>query len=386
MSTERLNRLLEKYYASTATEAEEAELFQLIVQTKKREEIDEALEGVWANYIPEDTMPEEQGQQIFSAVQQKTVYVLRQQAKVRRRNTYLKWAAAIIVLASAGTYLWRSYTPAVPPIAAVAQVKDVKPGGNKAYLTLADGTVVTLDSAQQVIRQSGAAIHQQQGQLQYVAGEPETTVSNNILTAPRGGQYQVVLADGTKVWLNADSRLKYPTAFTGKERVVELQGEAYFEVQRDPGKPFHVKVNEVNVTVLGTHFNINAYPNEQSIRAVLLEGAVEVSKGTVRKRLKAGELATMAKDDNTIALSQTNGEAAIAWKNGYFQFEKADIAAVMRQLERWYNITVIYKGTIPERFFQGEMQRDLPLSGVIRILEKNQIHCQLQGNQLIVLP
>ncbi|RFS21904.1 FecR family protein [Chitinophaga silvatica] len=384
MPTEKINLLLEKYYAQTATAAEEAELFQLIALEKKLENIDKGLEKVWENYSPESTMPEVQSRKIFEAVLEQAEYLNNsKQPKIFSRTTMLKWAAAIALLITTGTYIWHNYhIPKVDNKVATLMPKDIQPGSNKAFLTLEDGTIIPLDSSNKTIHAGNTAIQQRNGQLQYEA-TGQKQVSQNILTSPRGGQFQVTLSDGTKVWLNADSRLTYPTVFAGKERVVKLQGEAYFEVEQDPGKPFRVTVDDVNVTVLGTHFNVNAYPEEKVIRASLLEGAIAVSKGILSKHLKIGEEATI--NEHSITISTTSQDAAISWKNGYFHFEKADIASVMRQIARWYNITIVYKDGIPTRFFQGEIQRDLPLSSVIKILEKNQIHCQLTGNQLIVL-
>lgn len=298
---------------------------------------------------------------------------------VRFRNRWWMAAAAVILLVAAGIYFLQP--PA--PQAVTVQHMDVRPGSSKAVLTLADGTTVPLDSAgNQVIR---PGIIQQGDQLQY-EGE-SATVSYNVLTTPRGGQFRLTLPDGTKVWLNAASSLRYPTAFTGAERKVEVTGEAYFEVVQNAGKPFRVTTaGQAMIEVLGTRFNVNAYPEESSIHATLLEGAVKVSAGQHSAVLKPGQQAQVNASGRISITANVNLDEVMAWKNELFYFRDADIRTVMRQLERWYDVQVEYAGAIPERRFQGEIQRNLPLSDVLEGLKTTGIRFTIEERKIIVQP
>lgn len=299
---------------------------------------------------------------------------------VKGRNRWWAAAAAVLLLAGGAGYLLRKPAPAPAPV--VAEV--VLPGGNKAVLTLADGSAVTLDSAgNRVITQAGTAIRQQGGQLEYKDQE-NAGVGFNTLRTPRGGQFKITLGDGTKVWLNAASSLRYPTAFTTGSRMVEVTGEAYFEVAKDPEKPFLVKLSEENtITVLGTRFNVNAYTDETSINTTLLEGSVRVSVKNNTRILQPGQQARVtAAGDISVVPADT--EQAIAWKNEIFNFRDADIQAVMRQLSRWYDVEVVYKGKAPVSRFQGEIQRNLPLHDVLEGLETTGIRFTLEGRKIII--
>ncbi|NLR57370.1 FecR family protein [Chitinophaga polysaccharea] len=302
------------------------------------------------------------------------------------------WAAAAavtgIILVTAGWWLMKP-APAAKSLPAVAirYKNDVPPGSNKAILILSDGSSITLDDAKNdTLGKQGSTsiIKLQNGQVLYKAAAAAATVTYNTLTTPRGGQYQLTLPDGSKVWLNAASSLHFPTAFTGHNRLVELTGEGYFEVASMPGKPFLVKVNGTEIAVLGTHFNVMAYTNEQAMAVTLLEGAVNVSRNGVVKKLQPGQQARIPADNN-ITVTNVDISEAVAWKNGFFIFERADITTVMRQLERWYDIEVVYEGAPPAMRFGGGMQRSLPLSRVLNILEKNQVAFKIEGRKITVL-
>lgn len=298
---------------------------------------------------------------------------------VRSRNRWWMAAAAAILLAAAGIYFLQQ--PA--PHAVTVQHTDVQPGGSKAVLTLADGTNIPLDSVgNQVIR---PGIIQQGDELQYK--EESATVSYNVLTTPRGGQFRLTLPDGTKVWLNAASSLRYPTVFTGTERTVAVTGEAYFEVVQNVGKPFRVTITgQATIEVLGTRFNVNAYPEESSINTTLLEGAVKVSAGQHSAVLKPGEQAQVNASGLISVMADVNLDEVMAWKNELFYFRDADIRTVMRQLERWYDVKVEYAGPVPERRFQGEIQRNLPLSDVLEGLKTTGIRFTIEERKIIVKP
>jgi len=280
---------------------------------------------------------------------------------------------------------------------AVNNKKEVKqndflPGKNTAILTLADGSTIVLDSAKNGALTSQGntkVIKLNNGQLAYSSSGATNEVLYNTMSTPRGGQYKLVLSDGSKVWLNAASSIHYPTSFPGNERKVEITGEAYFEVAHDAKKPFKVSVNNMEVQVLGTHFNVNAYRDERTINTTLLEGSVKVTKGSSMSILKPGQQAIIqqAGDDKKITVENNiDVEAVIAWKNGYFSFTNADMTAVMRQISRWYDVDIVYEGKIPDRKFGGEISRNLNASQALKILQASKVHFRIEGKKIIVLP
>jgi ferric-dicitrate binding protein FerR (iron transport regulator) len=259
---------------------------------------------------------------------------------------------------------------------------------------LTNGDVIYLDSVnngQIALQNNVEVMKMNDGAIVYHAKEDKgaTATSYNTLTNPRGSKViDMALADGSHVWLNAGSSITFPVVFTGNERKVSIVGEAYFEVAHDEAKPFYVTKGEMEVKVLGTHFNVNAYNNEEDIRVTLLEGSVQVSResavGSQESRIiKPGEQALV--NTSTIQLVNPNLDAVMAWKNGLFQFESADVKTVMRQLERWYDIDVRYEGNVPDIRFGGEMKRDLSLAQALRGLEKMGLHFRIEGNQLMIL-
>jgi ferric-dicitrate binding protein FerR (iron transport regulator) len=216
----------------------------------------------------------------------------------------------------------------------------------------------------------------------------------NKITTPRGGQYKVVLPDGSKVWLNAASSLRFPIAFAGDERSVLLTGEAYFEINPQPapggnGKklPFIVNANGVKVSVLGTHFDVMAYADEATLQTTLLEGSVKVSSGNASGLLKPGQQAQV--QDGKIKVIKTDAGSAVAWKDGFFNFEQgADVPEVMRQISRWYNVDVVYEKSVPQREFDGKISRDEKIADLVKILETNNINVRLDEKErrIVVMP
>jgi transmembrane sensor len=323
-----------------------------------------------------------------------------------RRRRIVRWssAAAAVVLLVAGPVLWLQKTKKnqAPAVAvAAAPVHDALPGGNKAILTLSGGRQVILDSASEdtVLTEGAAIVAGVKGKLAYNAGnETDVPVVYNTLTTPRGGQYQLTLPDGTQVWLNAQSSITYPTAFTDPDRTVSITGEAYFEVAQNPSKPFKVTAAGETINVLGTAFNINAYADEVIAKTTLLEGSIAVDPNDVNRRfiLKPGQQAWISMEKTTSkgevpAAAIYNGAdlaQVIAWKNGLFAFSNADLPTVMRQLSRWYNVDVKYEGNIPTDQFQfnGKIGKSLTLDQVLKILTKTQVHYSIEGNQLTIRP
>jgi transmembrane sensor len=303
-------------------------------------------------------------------------------------------AAALVILLGAGLYFFNTTTQTTEPVTPLVQVtpaNKIEAGSEGAILTLDDGSVVVLDSLGNglVTTQNGTQVILKNGQLVY---DPNNTnaeaVGYNTMRTPKGRQFQMVLPDGSKVWLNAASSIHYPTMFVGDERLVEITGEAYFEVAHNASKPFKVKVNEATtIEVLGTHFNINAYSNEETVNTTLLEGAVRIAGANSKTVLVPGQQARTSGDGNSKVVNAVNTGKVVAWKNGVFDFEDASLEEVMRQLERWYDIEVVYEKNIPKLEFFGKMGKDLSLDIVLRGLEKSNVHFRVEANRrLVVLP
>ncbi len=265
----------------------------------------------------------------------------------------------------------------------------VNAGGNKATLTLANGSKVILDDVKNgtVSNQGNAKVIKTNGKLAYNADNngPIGDVYNTVST-PRGGHYQVVLPDGSQVWLNAASSIRFPTAFTGKERKVEITGEAYFEVAKNKALPFVVKVNNSEVRVFGTHFNVMAYNDEVAIKTTLLEGSVQFSNGSSSYMLKPGQQSELNKSGQVKVIQDVDVDNVIAWKNNLFDFENADIEDVMRQLSRWYDVDVVYNKKVNDRFF-AEIPTTSKLSEVLKALElTGKVNFDIQGRKIIINP
>lgn len=260
-------------------------------------------------------------------------------------------------------------------------IEDVMPGGDRAMLTLANGKQIILDSAQgKIVQLDNLEVTNKAGRLDYEG--QSNKVEYHTLSTPRGGKYKLVLPDGTDVWLNAESSITFPTAFTGKGREVAITGEAYFEVVHNAKQPFQVKVNDMVVEVLGTHFNINSYKDESSIKTTLLEGSVKIKRGDGKTVLLApGQQAQAGRvTGESIDVTAPDTEQVMAWKNGRFYYNNADLKTIMRQIMRWYNVEVEYSGKVPVRYFTADISRDNNLSAILKVLELSNIHFRLEEN------
>lgn len=303
-----------------------------------------------------------------------------------RKLSRMWWAAAAILVLAAGTWMVVKRPAVKQDITVNTPVQDIAPGKNGAILTLADGSQITLDSIGngQISNQNGSRVILQNGSLTYDAASA-VTASYNTIRTPIARQFRLVLPDGSRVWLNAASMLKYPTAFTGTDRTVEVSGEAYFEIAPDAEKPFRVKVNnKATIEVLGTDFNINAYMDESNIRATLLTGSIKVNATGGSAVLKPGQQAAIRE---TIQVNkEINTGQVTAWKDGIFNFDGMGVEEVMRQLTRWYDIDVVYEQNIPDIRFYGEIGRNLSLSQVLEGLKLSGVNFRIEGRKLIVLP
>jgi len=306
-------------------------------------------------------------------------------------------AAAILLLVLAGGYWWKTHQPrehhfAKTPAPSPA---DIAPGHEGAILTLADGHTLVLDSLGNgtVATQQGTRLVLSAGTLAYhpAAAGTEAIVYNMVHT-PRGRHFRLVLPDGTQVWLNAASSLRYPTVFTGPERKVEVNGEAYFEVAKNTSMPFIIKTpTETSVQVLGTAFDINAYSDEPSINTSLLSGSVKVVAGPLPSQrtalLMPGGQAQVTADGNIKVVDHADLGKVMAWKNGVFNFQDAGLKEVMRQLARWYDIDIVYEQGVPDFEFEGEINQGNTLAVVLNSLEKVGVHFRLEnGRRLVVQP
>lgn len=322
-----------------------------------------------------------------------------QPTEVRQLSfTWVRYAAAAVLVLALGIviYLFSQKGQEARRIVVKPELpvkNDALPGGNKAVLTLADGQRIVLDEARngELIRQGEALVIKLDGLLTYDKTGDKGEVLYHTVNTPAGGQYQLILADGSKVWLNSESSLRFPTSFPGTERKVELKGEGYFEVAKHASQPFTVSVKDPTgkegaaVKVLGTHFNINAYDDEAAIKTTLLEGLVKLESTSGSKVLKPNQQGQVSSAGVVVA-KDVDIEQVVAWKNGLFNFNNSDLQMVMRQISRWYGVEVVYEGQPEQREFGGEIHRDMNLSQVLKLLETNDVHFRIEGKKLIVTP
>ncbi|WEK35349.1 MAG: DUF4974 domain-containing protein [Candidatus Pseudobacter hemicellulosilyticus] len=323
-----------------------------------------------------------------------------------RKMKPLRWAAAaaVLLLAGASTYVWLRSGHKDPDVASqsVQQIPDIAPGKEGAILVLADGTEVVLDSLGNgvIASQNGADALIRNGELVYnTTGAASGEVQYNTMRTPVGRQFTLILPDGTRVWLNAASSIRYPTAFTGTERKVEVSGEVYFETAKNSSIPLRINVVDLaELEVLGTNFNVNAYQNEESIETTLLEGSLRVSpidrtaaaavSPLPPLLLKAGQQAQLRNGSSKEPFKVINDpdiEKIMAWKNGLFNFEDATLEEVLRELERWYDIEVVYESEVPDIALMGKITRGVTLQGLLTALKKMGLQYRLEGRKLIVL-
>ena len=302
-----------------------------------------------------------------------------------------KWwkyaAAAILIFFVAGYFLLN--TPKNHPSTAQQPVKkDIPAGRQGAILTLSTGQRIILDSAGngELTRDAGVRVIRKGGVLSY-GGNTAEILYNQVVT-PKGRKWQLALSDGTKVWLNAASSIRYPISFVGKERIVEVSGETYFEVAPDKDRPFKINIpGKGRIEVLGTHFDVNAYDDEGVIRTTLLEGSVKVFRGMSSHLLSPGQQAVFGNgaDDITV-INDANIDEVMAWRNGRFMFSDMDLKSIMRQLARWYDVDVVYEGKVPEIRVGGIIHNDVYLSTVMEFLRENGVHYTIEGKKITIMP
>ncbi|NII29771.1 FecR family protein [Pseudoflavitalea sp. X16] len=423
-----LQALLEKALAGQASDEELRTLVEALQHDENlavTEEITALLSKRSADHIlPGEERTTKLADEILKADKLPAAQPLPARRKAAVVALWKKIAAAAIIVGIAVTafYLWQINRRPADAVTGNTEKKqdDVNPGNNKARLILADGSIVVLDTiANGTLSVQGHTriAKQKDGQLSY--SSIETAPANNAagplfntVAVPRGGQYQLILADGTEVWLNAASSLRFPVSFTGNERIVELEGEGYFEVAKDAARPFAVRTKRADVQVLGTHFNVCAYP-EEDWKTTLLEGKVKVVSGEwsvvsgkpamdpanrreFRQQAEAilepgqqaiiSSLSSPSNQSSSILVQTADIDEAIAWKEGYFQFNDASITAIMHQVSRWYDVDIVYKEAATRARFNGRINRAIRLSGVVNALKEGGINCTIEQNRLLVYP
>jgi ferric-dicitrate binding protein FerR (iron transport regulator) len=299
-----------------------------------------------------------------------------------KKRRWLAYVATIALVTGMAAYWLLKKEPVEPTPPPVAVQQEIMPAKQGAVLTLADGSQLVLDSMNNgvIAVQNGANILLQNGRLSYGASTDTATAFNTIAT-PRGRKYDILLGDGTHIWLNAASSVTYPIAFAGKERRIKITGEAYLEVAKDKERPFVVDIDgRATAQVLGTSFNVKAYREEAAMQTTLIEGSLKIGQQV----LKPHEQVQLNNQGDLKLLTGIDTEPVLAWKNGIFYFKNADLATVMRELARWYDIEVVYNDAVPARHFEGEIGRDLTLSQVLKGLKGMDVHFDIRGKQILV--
>jgi ferric-dicitrate binding protein FerR (iron transport regulator) len=390
MQEVRFHALLEQYITDMINKEDFQELRSLLEDPHYRDLLEKAMENEWNTGMYEEPMEERMGQLIEQNVLQK----IEEQGIVSIKQSPVRWmrriaAAAALIVLLAGSYYFlsdRSNKGNERVTGATGKENDIRPGSNKAVLVLSDGRQINLETLPNgLIANQGSTMvtKKQQGLVTYEASSNAGIGYRNTLITPKGGQYHLRLVDGTDVWLNAASSMRFPAAFDSKERKVEITGEAYFEVAHDATKPFRVESRGMQVEVLGTHFNINAYENESELRTTLLQGKIKIIKGKRNEVLSPGEQARIS-TDHVKVVKNADTEEAIAWKNGIFQFRDADVKTVMRQVERWYDVEAVFEGTHSKGHFNGTIPRNIVASKLVQILNAGGIQCRIEGRKIIV--
>jgi transmembrane sensor len=395
MYTERIKYLTNKFFAGTCSETEKEEL-AIWIRYNPDQPVAQALEDGWDHFESDIQMPDHVSDRILNNIKGSASHLSSDETFADDSSTRYLWpkiAAAAVLILSLGLYWWsgRDHSPVAQQSGPVMQLTDLPPGGNKAMLTLGDGSSIMLDSAKNgdLASQGNTNITKsKKGELIYNAsGSTDQAVVFNSIVTPKGGQYHIILPDGSKAWLNAASSLRFPTSFTGKERNVEMTGEVYFEVAHNPKMPFVVKTKDTEITVLGTHFNVMAYADEKVLKTTLLEGSVKVSRSGSSAILSPGQQASLKNISGNISIADNiDTEKEMAWKNGYFQFQDDNLANIMRQISRWYDIDVTYQGNPGNETFTGRLPRNANVSKVLKILSLSGVKFRIEEKSIIVTP
>ena len=391
---ERLKYLFSRYLSGDSTSEENKELSEL-VNNASVQDLSQLLTSAWENSkTTGEVITKDEGEIILQRILKESVEpAIVVDFPRQRRKTWLKYvaAAAVLVLFLSAIFYSTLRNPDKPaPIVVEKQVNDLAPGQNGAILTLSNGQKIILDSAKNglLATQGSIKVLHENGEIRYQPGDKISDAGLlNTVTTPKGRQFQLVLSDGSKVWLNAASSITYPAAFERDGRNVSITGEVYFEIARDESKPFRVKIQgREEVEVLGTHFNINAYGDEPSVNTTLLEGSIRIKSVDGQSRiLKPGQQAQLS--ETLKVVDAVNTGEVMAWKNGYFSFDGATTEAIMRQVTRWYDAEVIYQGDVKDERYAGSVPRSENASKLLEVLELTKtVKFTIEGRKIIITP
>ncbi|WP_301924052.1 FecR family protein [Ferruginibacter sp.] len=397
MSESRLEYLFKCYISNKYSGPEEEELMVLLSNPENEEQVQILMDRFMENTRHEIQMSDQAAASILNNILKRGKRCVIQKKNSKTVYTFWLGLAASVLIILGGAYFIsdkKEYATAKEDSSSSVGLTTKKsakilPGGHHAVLTTSDGKAIILDSMPNglLTQQGNTNVKKLGGLLEYKAPASfirDTVISYNTVSTPRGGQYQIVLSDGSKVWLNAASSIRFPTAFSGSLREVELTGEAYFEVAKNKEKPFQVKVRDMKIAVLGTHFNVKAYEDEAETKTSLLEGSVKIIQGKEAGLLKPGQQAVINFKDDKVKIATADMVEVIAWKNGLFRFEGANIETIMREIGRWYDVEIVYAGKVPMRRFEGKINRNAGLSEVLRILELSNVKFSIAGKKIIV--
>lgn len=402
MNTEKLHDLLRQYFDDTISLPDYNELLEYL-KTADLNIVEKIIDEEMLHFESGEKFSKWQSENVLSRIKSDPRFThTADEPKVEEhrviklyQRAWFRVAAAIFMFATAGLLVMRQHKHPYEKSDKTAvnhPLNGIVPGTQKATLTISNGKVIVLtNAANGILASNGGSkiVKQRQGQIVYdtkIANSVNYNVAYNTLTTPRGGEYQVILPDGTKVWLNAASSLTYPEQFTGNERRVKLTGEAYFEVAKNKDKPFYVMMNDVQVRVLGTHFNISAYGDDDAITTTLLEGSVQISKNNSVSLLKPGQQAVVGNSADAIVISDANIEDAMAWKNGLFIFNDDNITGIMKKISRWYDVDVNYAADLNDETFGGSYHRSKNINELLQYLEMiGKIHFKVQGRRITVM-
>jgi len=387
----RTSYLFNLYYKKQATQAEIDELF-LLLNNLNDEQLSQLMQANWDNTGNDETLfTPEKSEFILNDIFQKSD--TGDQPVKLKHSTVWGWgkiAALAIITLSIGLLIVKKSTRKIETVNKAKVVHDALPGDNRAILTLSNGDKIALDnSAKGIVVTQGniAIVKSKKGCINYKATNIASTnaIAFNTITTPKGGQYQVILPDGSKVWLNALSSLKFPTQFTGNERRVEITGEAYFEVAKNAQMPFIVKTEREEVKVLGTHFDVMDYKSEGVLKTTLLEGSILLTTAKSAHVLKPGNQAMMDDLNDLRIIQDVDVDQVVAWKDGFFQFKDTDIKEIMSQAERWYDVDVSYLGNIPTKQFTGKISRNVNLSEMLGMFKYAGINFSIEGKKITII-
>lgn len=402
-SKDRIAYLLEACISGKATAQEEQEFFEWMQDAEEDSEFRQYVQSIWESKQEEQEIPGVDWNHMYNQVMNKAKIIPFPTDRRRKSGLWPRIAAAAVIILALGFGVRQLFLHPAPDKIPDKKVSDLKPvsirppDGTRSTLTLANGKVIILESLENGnLSSHGAknALKINNETLEF-KGDPEAEMEYQTLAVPRGSKpMRLTLADGTAVWLNAASSITFPTVFRGEERSVTMTGEAYFEVTKNPGMPFFVNIGQQGqVEVVGTHFNVNAYANEPVIKTTLLEGSVRFRTNDSRQSkqqevtLRPNQQSQMNISSRKIVVeNDVETDKVMAWKSGLFNFNDAGVREVMNQLERWYNIDVVFEKEVPSITFFGKMTKNIELDDLLVILEKSKVRFRMEGRKLIVLP